>query len=92
MQGEEGAVSLTTKARSADSGGGPGERKLQNVNHVSGFRPLNDVPGELLHREPYTVDLDAQSFGFESTLTPRTDRSVSEGLLQLHASKPPVLV
>lgn len=47
------------------------------MNHVSGFRPVDDVPGELLHREPFTLDVEAERFGFKSTATPRTDRSVS---------------
>ncbi|KAG9449779.1 hypothetical protein H6P81_009744 [Aristolochia fimbriata] len=89
VKGEEGALSMTTKIRSGIAKGLP-------VNHCSGFRCLNagsayDVDG--ISRESFTMEVSAKDYGFESTETPRTDRSVSKnielGLAALKGKKGP---
>lgn len=73
VKGEEGAVSMTTKERSANASKG------LPVNHCSGFRsPINstDTYVDGISRESFSIDVNAKDYGFEPTDTPRTDRSV----------------
>lgn len=73
VKGEEGALSMTTKERSATASKG------LPVNHCSGFRsPVtsNDTSVDGVSRESFSIDVNAKDYGFEPTDTPRTDRSV----------------
>lgn len=77
VKGEEGALSLTTKERSAHASKGI------PVNHCSGFRTPNSVhfsETDGISRESFRVAVNAQELGFKSTETPRTDRSVLKNL------------
>lgn len=90
VKGEEGALSMTTKSRSTNASKG------LPVNHCAGFRPPIHSNGTLLDgisRENFSIDVNAQDYGFEPTDTPRTDRSVSKnidlGLAALAGEKGP---
>nr|XP_009393611.1 PREDICTED: uncharacterized protein LOC103979259 [Musa acuminata subsp. malaccensis] len=77
VKGEEGALSMTTKAKAVHASKG------LPVNHCSGFRPpslavLPDVDG--ISRESFSIDVNAKDYGFEPTDTPRTDRSVLKNI------------
>uniref|UniRef100_A0ACD5V8D2 Uncharacterized protein n=1 Tax=Avena sativa TaxID=4498 RepID=A0ACD5V8D2_AVESA len=77
VKGEEGALSLTTKERSANASKG------LPVNHCSGFRTPNSAnysETDGISRESFSVAVNAQELGFKSTETPRTDRSVLKNL------------
>jgi anthranilate phosphoribosyltransferase len=77
VKGEEGALSMTTKERSAHASKG------LPVNHCSGFRIPNSTDfseTDGISREGFSVIVNAQELGFESTETPRTDRSVLKNL------------
>ncbi|RCV05628.1 hypothetical protein SETIT_1G097900v2 [Setaria italica] len=77
VKGEEGALSMTTKERSAHASKG------LPVNHCSGFRTPNSINSsetDGIPRESFRVIVNAQELGFESTETPRTDRSVLKNL------------
>ncbi|GLT86495.1 hypothetical protein SLE2022_377930 [Rubroshorea leprosula] len=89
VKGEEGALSMTTRLRTATSKGLP-------VNYCSGFRSLSmesacQVDG--VSRHSFNLEVNAMDYGFEPTDTPRTDRSVSKnielGLAALHGQKGP---
>nr|CAD1822832.1 unnamed protein product [Ananas comosus var. bracteatus] len=90
VKGEEGALSMTTKARSANASKG------LPVNHCSGFRSpssaiLSDIDG--ISRETFSIVVNAEDYGFKPTDTPRTDRSVLRnielGLAALRGEKGP---
>ncbi|KAG6516548.1 anthranilate phosphoribosyltransferase-like [Zingiber officinale] len=90
IKGEEGALSMTTKSRAANASKG------LPVNHCSGFRSprldvLTDIDG--ISRESFSIDVNAEDYGFEPTDTPRTDRSVRKnielGLAALKGEKGP---
>uniref|UniRef100_J3L9B9 Glycosyl transferase family 3 domain-containing protein n=1 Tax=Oryza brachyantha TaxID=4533 RepID=J3L9B9_ORYBR len=77
VKGEEGALSMTTKERSVHASKG------LPVNHCSGFRTPNSInfsEADGISREGFKVIVNAQELGFESTETPRTDRSVLKNL------------
>ncbi|CAD6248190.1 unnamed protein product [Miscanthus lutarioriparius] len=77
VKGEEGALSMTTKERSAHASKG------LPVNHCSGFRTpnrINSSETDGISRESFRVIVNAQELGFESTETPRTDRSILKNL------------
>ncbi|KAK3155939.1 hypothetical protein QOZ80_2AG0100700 [Eleusine coracana subsp. coracana] len=77
VKGEEGALSMTTKERSAHASKG------LPVNHCSGFRTpssTNFSETDGVSRESFRVVVNAQELGFESTETPRTDRSILKNL------------
>uniref|UniRef100_A0A5B7A5U0 Anthranilate phosphoribosyltransferase n=1 Tax=Davidia involucrata TaxID=16924 RepID=A0A5B7A5U0_DAVIN len=90
VKGEEGALSMTTRLRSASvSKGLP-------VNYCSGFRLLNMEPAyevDGVSRESFNIEVNAKDYGFEPTDTPRTDRSVARnielGLAALRGEKGP---
>ncbi|MBA0828703.1 hypothetical protein Goarm_013346, partial [Gossypium armourianum] len=90
VKGEEGALSTTTRLRSASTSKG------LPVNHCSGFRSVGiesacEVDG--LSRQSFRLEVNAMDYGFEPTDTPRTDRSVSKnielGLAALRGEKGP---
>ncbi|XP_021647814.2 uncharacterized protein LOC110640695 isoform X1 [Hevea brasiliensis] len=90
VKGEEGALSMTTRLRSANSSKG------LPVNYSSGFRSLSmasafEVDG--MSCESFNIEVNAKDYGFEPTDTPRTDRSVSKnielGLAALRGEKGP---
>ncbi|XP_050374151.1 uncharacterized protein LOC126791726 [Argentina anserina] len=90
VKGEEGALSMTTRLRAATSSKGI------PVNYCSGFRSLSmasacEIDG--VSRESFKLEVNAVDYGFESTDTPRTDRSVLKnielGLNALHGQKGP---
>ncbi|KAF2301665.1 hypothetical protein GH714_028556 [Hevea brasiliensis] len=90
VKGEEGALSMTTRLRSANASKG------LPVNYCSGFRSLSmasafEVDG--VSRESFNIEVNAKDYGFEPTDTPRTDRSVSKniqlGLAALRGEKGP---
>ncbi|GAB2280500.1 hypothetical protein Dimus_015127 [Dionaea muscipula] len=90
VKGEEGALSMTTKSRSANASKG------LPVNYCSGFRSppgaaIFDADG--VSRETFSFAVNATDFGFEPTDTPRTDRSVVRnielGLEALRGEKGP---
>ncbi|XP_028769365.1 uncharacterized protein LOC114726819 [Neltuma alba] len=90
VKGEEGALSMTTRMRSAST-----TRGLP-VNYCSGFRSLNiSSASELdgVSRQGFSLEVNAQDYGFQPTDTPRTDRSVSKniglGLAALGGEKGP---
>uniref|UniRef100_A0A2P2K2N7 Anthranilate phosphoribosyltransferase n=1 Tax=Rhizophora mucronata TaxID=61149 RepID=A0A2P2K2N7_RHIMU len=83
VKGEEGALSMTTRLRS------PNASKGLPVNYCSGFRSLSmasafELDGVL--RQSFSIEVNAQDFGFEPTDTPRTDRSVCKKPDPLHLS------
>uniref|UniRef100_A0A2N9IRD1 Glycosyl transferase family 3 domain-containing protein n=1 Tax=Fagus sylvatica TaxID=28930 RepID=A0A2N9IRD1_FAGSY len=90
VKGEEGALSMTTRLRSANiSKGYP-------VNYCSGFRSPSTVSAfevDGVSRQSFNLEVNAKDYGFEPTNTPRTDRSVSKnielGLAALHGEKGP---
>ncbi|KAK7361636.1 hypothetical protein VNO77_03707 [Canavalia gladiata] len=77
VKGEEGALSMTTRLRSANT-----TRGLP-VNYCSGFRSL-DISSTSEHggvtRQGFSLEVNAQDYGFQPTDTPRTDRSVSKNI------------
>ncbi|KAG6654979.1 hypothetical protein I3843_05G164300 [Carya illinoinensis] len=77
VKGEEGALSMTTRLRSAHiSKGFP-------VNYCSGFRSLSMVSAcevDGVSRESFNIEVNAKDYGFEPTDSPRTDRSVSKNI------------
>ncbi|KAG6554737.1 hypothetical protein Mapa_003756 [Marchantia paleacea] len=79
IKGEEGALSLTTKTRSPDA-----LTKGRPVNYCTGFRPMKGAliaeNDDGLSREPFSTEIQAIDYGFESTPTPRTDRSVEKNV------------
>ncbi|KAB1207860.1 Anthranilate phosphoribosyltransferase [Morella rubra] len=90
VKGEEGALSMTTRLRSAQN------LKGFPVNYCSGFRSMSmasacEVDG--VSRQSFNLEVNAKDYGFEPTDTPRTDRSVSKnielGLAALHGEKGP---
>ncbi|XP_072980229.1 uncharacterized protein [Typha angustifolia] len=90
VKGEEGALSMTTKARSIHASKG------LPVNHCSGFRsPSSAISSTIdgISRESFNIVVNAADYGFESTDTPRTDRSVLRnielGLAALGGEKGP---
>lgn len=90
VKGEEGALSMTTRLRTAKSKGLP-------VNYCSGFRSLSKESAcqadAGVSRHSFSLEVNAADYGFESTDTPRTDRSVSKnielGLAALNGQKGP---
>ncbi|RLN09353.1 anthranilate phosphoribosyltransferase [Panicum miliaceum] len=77
VKGEEGALSMATKERSAHASKG------LPVNHCSGFwtpNSINSSETDGIARESFRVIVNAQELGFESTETPRTDRSIMKNL------------
>jgi anthranilate phosphoribosyltransferase len=93
MQGEEGALSLTTKEQSPYA-----VVKGRPLNYCAGFRPQKIAneqcrnPDGLL-REAFALEVKAQDYGIAPTSTPRTDRSVRKnlelGLAALRGEKGP---
>lgn len=90
VKGEEGALSMSTRSRSANASKG------LPVNYCSGFRSppgaaVSAVDG--VSRETFSFEVNAKDFGFEPSDTPRTDRSVSRnielGLAALRGEKGP---
>ncbi|XP_009604313.1 uncharacterized protein [Nicotiana tomentosiformis] len=93
VKGEEGALSMTTRLRTANASKG------FPVNYCSGFRSVNlapacavdDVAG--VSRESFNIEVNAKDYGFAPTDTPRTDRSVAKnielGLAALRGEKGP---
>ncbi|KAF8016497.1 hypothetical protein BT93_H1880 [Corymbia citriodora subsp. variegata] len=90
VKGEEGALSMTTRLRSASASKG------LPVNYCSGFRSLStasalEVDG--VSRQSFSLEVNAKDYGFEPSDTPRTDRSISKnielGLAALHGEKGP---
>ncbi|KAF2286715.1 hypothetical protein GH714_023886 [Hevea brasiliensis] len=90
VKGEEGALSMTMRLRSANASKG------LPVNYSSGFRSLSmasafEVDG--MSCESFNIEVNAKDYGFEPTDTPRTDRSVSKnielGLAALRGEKGP---
>ncbi|WCJ38509.1 anthranilate phosphoribosyltransferase putative [Euphorbia peplus] len=77
VKGEEGALSMTTRLRSANASKG------LPVNYCSGFRSQSmasacEVDG--VSRESFNMEVNAKDYGFEPTDTPRTDRSISKSI------------
>lgn len=92
VKGEEGSLSLTTKARSINASKGP------PVNHCAGFRTSTSMEHDTtqtdgVFRETFRVEVNAADYGFHPTDTPRTDRSVAKnielGLAALRGQKGP---
>ncbi|KAH9325744.1 hypothetical protein KI387_005922, partial [Taxus chinensis] len=92
IKGEEGSLSLTTKARSVDAAKG------LPVNHCAGFHTVtsaenNTTQADGVFRETFSVDINAADYGFQPTQTPRIDRSVAKnielGLSALRGEKGP---
>ncbi|XP_055801224.1 uncharacterized protein LOC129870447 isoform X2 [Solanum dulcamara] len=90
VKGEEGALSMTTRLRSANASKG------LPVNYCSGFRSVNLAPScavDGVSRESFNIEVNARDYGFASTDTPRTDRSVARnielGLAALRGEKGP---
>ncbi|KAK6930981.1 hypothetical protein RJ641_002774 [Dillenia turbinata] len=88
--GEEGALSMTTRLRSAQT------TKGLPVNYCSGFRSkslMSAIEADGVSRESFSIEVNAKEYGFEPTDTPRTDRSVSRnielGLAALGGEKGP---
>nr|KJB31180.1 hypothetical protein B456_005G179700 [Gossypium raimondii] len=90
VKGEEGALSMTTRLRSASTSKG------LPVNHCSGFRSVGiesacEMDG--VSRQSFRLEVNAMDYGFEPTDTPRTNRSVSKnielGLAALRGEKGP---
>ncbi|CAN4114253.1 unnamed protein product [Withania somnifera] len=77
VKGEEGALSMTTRLRSANASKG------LPVNYCSGFRSVNLAPScavDGVSRESFNIEVNATDYGFAPTVTPRTDRSVSRNI------------
>ncbi|XP_043707422.1 anthranilate phosphoribosyltransferase [Telopea speciosissima] len=77
VKGEEGALSMTTRLRSASASKG------LPVNYCSGFRSLSKASASEIDgvsRESFNLEVNAKDYGFEPTDTPRTDRSVLRNL------------
>nr|POE53665.1 hypothetical protein CFP56_36828 [Quercus suber] len=78
VKGAEGALSMTTRLRSASiSNGFP-------VNYCSSFRSLSmasafEVDG--VSHQNFNLEVNAMDYGFEPTNTPRTDRSLAATFL-----------
>ncbi|KAG8641704.1 hypothetical protein MANES_12G024300v8 [Manihot esculenta] len=73
VKGEEGALSMTTRLRSANASKG------LPVNYCSGFRSLSMASAYELDGvscESFNIEVNAKDYGFQPTDTPRTDRSV----------------
>ncbi|KAK6116542.1 hypothetical protein DH2020_049648 [Rehmannia glutinosa] len=90
FQGEEGALSMTTRLKSPNASNG------LPVNYCSGFRSLNVTPtaaADGVSRESFNIVVNASDYGFEPSDTPRTDRSVTRnielGLAALRGEKGP---
>ncbi|XP_020589090.1 uncharacterized protein LOC110030627 isoform X2 [Phalaenopsis equestris] len=90
VKGEEGSLSMTTKPRSVNASKG-----IQ-VNHCAGFRSLSradDLSTDGFFRTNFSVEVNAQDYGFEPSETPRTDRSAKKnmelGLAALSGEKGP---
>ncbi|KAK8665151.1 hypothetical protein V6N13_005325 [Hibiscus sabdariffa] len=90
VKGEEGALSMTTRLRSASTSKG------LPVNHCSGFRSVgmeSACKEGGVSLQSFRLEVNATDYGFEPTDTPRTDRSVSKnielGLAALHGQKGP---
>lgn len=92
VKGEEGALSLSTKSKSPDA-----VVRGRPLNYCTGFRPgdpntciqvCDGVP-----RESFSQEVVASDLGFESTPTPRVDRSIAKnvelGLAALRGEKGP---
>lgn len=77
VKGEEGALSMTTRLRTANPKGFP-------VNYCSGFRSLSKESAcqadAGVSRHSFSLEVNAMDYGFEATDTPRTDRSVSKNI------------
>ncbi|GMJ08224.1 hypothetical protein like AT1G70570 [Hibiscus trionum] len=91
VKGEEGALSMTTRLRSAST------LKGLPVNYCSGFRSVgmeSACKDDGVSHQSFRLEVNATDYGFEPTDTPRTDRSVSKnielGLAALHGQKGPV--
>ncbi|XP_017606730.1 uncharacterized protein LOC108453237 isoform X2 [Gossypium arboreum] len=89
-EGEEGALSMTTRLRSASTSKG------FPVNYCSGFRSVGTETAckeDGVSHQSFRLEVNAIDYGFEPTDTPRTDRSVSKnielGLAALHGQKGP---
>ncbi|KAI9169399.1 hypothetical protein LWI28_011820 [Acer negundo] len=91
VKGEEGALSMTTRLRSVNASKG------LPVNYCSGFRSMSkdstfEVDGAV-SRQSFSLEVNAQDYGFDPTDTPRTDRSISKnielGLAALRGEKGP---
>lgn len=77
VKGEEGALSMTTKLKSANASKG------LPVNYCSGFRSsISSASLEVdgVSREAFNMEVNAKDYGFEPTDTPRTDRSVAKNI------------
>ncbi|KAM7252538.1 hypothetical protein ACFE04_024421 [Oxalis oulophora] len=77
VKGEEGALSMTTRLRSANTSKG------LPVNYSSGFRSQSmesACKADGVSRESFSLEVNAADYGFEPTDTPRTDRSVSRNI------------
>ncbi|MED6180698.1 hypothetical protein PIB30_012574 [Stylosanthes scabra] len=78
VKGEEGALSMTTRLRSANA------TKGLPVNYCSGYRsihiPSTSEPGGVT-RQGFRLEVNAKDYGFQPTDTPRTDRSVSKNIV-----------
>ncbi|XP_009770439.1 uncharacterized protein LOC107769231 [Nicotiana tabacum] len=90
VKGEEGALSMTTRLRTANAS------KRFPVNYCSGFRSVNLAPAcavDGVSRESFNIEVNAKDYGFAPTDTPRTDRSVAKnielGLAALRGEKGP---
>ncbi|KHG09013.1 Anthranilate phosphoribosyltransferase [Gossypium arboreum] len=90
VKGEEGALSMTTRLRSASTSKG------FPVNYCSGFRSVGTETAckvDGVSHQSFRLEVNAMDYGFEPTDTPRTDRSVSKnielGLAALHGQKGP---
>ncbi|GMN73858.1 hypothetical protein TIFTF001_054922, partial [Ficus carica] len=89
VKGEEGALSMTTRLRSATPSKG------LPVNYCSGFHALSTSSSEIdgVSRQSFSLEVNAKDYGFEPSDTPRTDRSVTKnielGLTALHGQKGP---
>ncbi|MBA0631197.1 hypothetical protein Godav_003212 [Gossypium davidsonii] len=90
VKGEEGALSMTTRLRSASTSKG------FPVNYCSGFRSVGKETAckeDGVSHQSFRLEVNAMDYGFKPTDTPRTDRSVSKnielGLAALHGQKGP---
>ncbi|KAK5837450.1 hypothetical protein PVK06_013260 [Gossypium arboreum] len=74
VKGEEGALSMTTRLRSASTSKG------FPVNYCSGFRSVGTETAckeDGVSHQSFRLEVNAMDYGFEPTDTPRTDRSVN---------------
>eukprot|EP00250_Pteridium_aquilinum_P034474 c7642_g1_i1 orf=533-2338(-) len=94
VKGEEGALSLTTKEPLAGT-----SVKGFPLNYCAGFRPSNECGTDSsstdgVTRETFTLQVNPKEYGFQSSSTPRVDRSVEKnvelGLSALKGDKGPV--